>query len=112
MKKRLLLITFSVVFIILIILFIKSKTKIKTKPSEEISVSTIQTKYNQISIPIETFGSVIYQTKNEITNLVAGTVIEKKVKEILQALVYQVNHSCTKHTIINISLTHHSEYLK
>ena len=81
MKKRLLLITFSVVFIILIILFIKSKTKIKTKPSEEISVSTIQTKYNQISIPIETFGSVIYQTKNEITNLVAGTVIEKKVKE-------------------------------
>ena len=76
MKKRLLLITFSVVFIILIILFIKSKTKIKTKPSEEISVSTIQTKYNQISIPIETFGSVIYQTKNEITNLVAGTVIE------------------------------------
>lgn len=81
MKKRLLLITFSVVFIILIILFIKSKTRIKTKPSEEISVSTIQTKYNQISIPIETFGSVIYQTKNEITNLVAGTVVEKKVKE-------------------------------
>lgn len=81
MRKKILLLSITIFTIIFLSIVIAKRKNEKSTESDFITVSTSKTKFQKLSVPIETFGSVIYKTKNEITNIVEGTVIKKNVKE-------------------------------
>lgn len=79
--KKILLLSVTIIiaaFITTALIINKNKT---TKLSEEITVKTCRPQFENVYSDIESFGTVFYKTKTEVTCLVPGSVIEKKVKE-------------------------------
>ncbi|MBQ0002148.1 MAG: efflux RND transporter periplasmic adaptor subunit [Treponema sp.] len=82
MKKIYIIILSVILLSITTILLINSRIHIsKNDITEEISVKTCHPEFENIYSDIESFGTVIYKTKTDVTNLVPGNVISKNVKE-------------------------------
>lgn len=82
MKKT--LIIFIPLFILICIsasIFFKKVNKKTKEQNEDILVKTCRPEFENIYTDIETFGTVVYKTKTEVTNLVPGNVVAKYIKE-------------------------------
>lgn len=114
MNKKLIIIVSSIIAFLfsvfsIIILFNKKK---ENKIIDEMCVSVLKPELQELNPPLETFGTVNYKTKNDITSLVAGNVIEKKVKEgdfvkkgqvlyVLKNIELEIQHSQYLNNIIS-----------
>lgn len=81
MKKKIIFATTFIFITTIGFLIFKFTTHHTQKKQEDFLVSLVKVQVEKLNPTIETFGTVVYKTKNEITNLVAGKVIKKHVKE-------------------------------
>lgn len=79
--KKLLIFIITFICIISIILLNTIKKKQNISDSDEITVKTCHAEFENIYSDIESFGTVFYKTKTEITCLVPGNIIQKFIKE-------------------------------
>ena len=80
MKKIIFIFTSLIVTAITVFTVFKKLHKEDVKPDNNtIEICSVETEF--IDSKIETYGTVTYKTKHDITSLVSGNVIEKKVKE-------------------------------
>ena len=80
MKKIIFIFTSLIVTAITVFTVFKKLHKENVKPDNNtIEICSVETEF--IDSKIETYGTVTYKTKHDITSLVSGNVIEKKVKE-------------------------------
>ena len=82
MNKKIIIISFIIILAFITgIILLNKMTKKKEIPESNIRVSVLKPEYKTISPTIESFGTVQYKTKTDITCLQDGQVINKMVSE-------------------------------
>lgn len=108
MKKIIIAVTsLAIIFSVTFIIF---KQKKSIKESEQITVKTCRAEFENIYSDIESYGTVFYKTKTDITCLVPGNIISKNCKEgdyvqkgqilyILKNVQLEIEHSQNQNSL-------------
>ena len=79
MKKIIISITLLMLISCYFLIVLSGRKQAKITDEQKIDICTAE--FETINSKIDTYGTVGYKTKHDITSTVAGNVIEKKVKE-------------------------------